>query len=127
MLTKTKSQNKTEYLAFKLSSLLAVKERTQPDDDFSWVDTFTKKDKDQLKNELYDAISKAIQTNDWLAVENVIDSWKETAEIISDKKAMRSIRKSMKESEMGEVSRWEEGEGKHFLKAVKRIEPFIWP
>ena len=108
MLTKTKSQNKTEYLAFKLSSLLAVKERTQPDDDFSWVDTFTKKDKDQLKNELYDAISKAIQTNDWLAVENVIDSWKETAEIISDKKAMRSIRKSMKESEMGEVSRWED-------------------
>ena len=95
-------------MAFKLSSLLVVKERTQPDDDFSWIDAFTKKDKEQLKNELYDAISKAIQTDDWLAAENVIDSWRETAEIISDKKAMRSIRKSMKESEMGEVSRWED-------------------
>jgi hypothetical protein len=108
MLTKTKNQSKTEYLAFRLSSLLAFTEKTQPDDNFSWIGVFTKKDKEQLKNELYDAISKAIQTNDWLVVENVIGSWRETAEIMSDKKAMRSINKSIKESEQGEVSRWDD-------------------
>jgi hypothetical protein len=109
MLTKTKNQNKTEYLAFRLSSLLAFTGKTQPqDDDFSWINVFTKKDKEQFKNELYDVISKAIQANNWIIVEDLIDSWRETAEIMSDKKAMRSIKKSMEESELGEVSRWED-------------------
>ncbi len=109
MLTKAKSQSKTEYLAFKLSSLLATTGKKQPDEDnFSWLSIFTKKDKEQFKSELYDAISKAIQTDNWLAVEEIIDSWRETAEIMSDKKMMRNIRKSVKESELGEVSRWED-------------------
>jgi len=109
MLTKIKNQGKTEYLAFRLSSLLAITGKSQlEDDDFSWISVFTKKDKEQFKSELYDAISKAIQTNSWLAVEDIIDSWRETAEIMSDKKAMRNIRKSMKEAESGEVSRWED-------------------
>lgn len=109
LLTKTKIQSKTEYTAFRLSSLLAGTGRKQPDeDDFSWLSVFTKKDKEQFKSELYDAISKAIQTNNWLAVKNIIDSWQETAEIMSDKKMMRNIRKSMRESELGEVSRWED-------------------
>ena len=109
MLTKAKSQSKTEYVAFRLSSLLVTSGKNQPkDDDFSWISVFTKKDKEQLKSELYDAISKAIQTNNWAIVEDVIDSWQETAEIMSNRKMMRSIRKSMKESELGEVSKWED-------------------
>jgi hypothetical protein len=109
MFTKARSQNKSEYMAFRLSSLLATSGENQPkDDDFSWISIFTKKDKEQLKRELYDAISKSIQTTNWVTVEEVIDSWRETAEIMLNKKMMRNIRKSMKESELGEVSRWED-------------------
>ena len=86
MLTKTKNQNKTEYLAFRLSSLLAFTGKTQPqDDDFSWINVFTKKDKEQFKNELYDAISKAIQANNWIIVEDLIDSLLEFSRLVIEK------------------------------------------
>ena len=109
MLTKTKNTKQIEHIAFRLSSILAVKNEDQPEDyDFSWLNVFTKKGKEDFKNQLYQAISKSIDTGDWSFVEEVIDSWYETAEIKSNKSLMRRIKKGSEEARRGESKSWEE-------------------
>ena len=72
------------------------------------VKRFYKKGKEDFKNQLYQAISKSIDTGDWSFVEDVIDSWYETAEIKSNKSLMRRIKKSSEEVKHGESKSWEE-------------------
>ena len=109
MLTKTKNSKQIEHLAFKLSSILTEKSETQLEDyDFSWLDVFTRKGKEDFKKQLYQAISKSIDTGDWSFVEEVIDSWYETAEIKSNKSLMRRIKKGSEEARRGVSKSWEE-------------------
>ena len=109
MLTKTKNTKKIEHLAFRLSSILTDKSENQLEDyDFSWLNVFTKKGKEDFKNQLYQAISKSIDTGNWSFVEDVIDSWYETAEIKSNKSLMRRIKKGSEEVRQGESKSWEE-------------------
>ena len=109
MSIKTKIQNKLQYSAFRLSSLLALADKTHIiDDEFIWLKVFTKAEREEFKVELYNAISDAIKSNDWSHVSEIIDSWIETAEIISDKKLMRRIKKSAKEYDQGKTIRWED-------------------
>lgn len=109
MLTKTKNSKQIEHLAFRLSSILTERGGDQLEDyDFSWMDVFTRKGKEEFKNQLYQAISKSIDTGDWSFVEDVIDSWHETAEIKSNKDLMRRIKKGSNEVKDGESKSWEE-------------------
>lgn len=109
MLTKTKKSEQIEHLAFRLSSILTEKSGDQLEDyDFSWLDVFTKKGKEYFKKQLYHAISKSIDTGDWSIVEDVIDSWYETAEIKSNKSLMRRIKKGSEEARQGESKSWED-------------------
>ena len=105
MLTKSK----IEYSAFKLSSLLSITEKAEPqEEDFSWINILTKKGKEEFRNEIYNAISEAIKTENWSEVEYIIDCWHETAEIMSDKDLMRKIEKSREEIKRGETISWED-------------------
>jgi len=109
VLTKTKNSKQIEHLAFRLSSILTEKSEDRLEDyDFSWLDVFTRKGKEDFKNQLYQAISKSIDTSDWSFVEDVIDSWHETAEIKSNKDLMRRIKKGSDEVKDGESKNWEE-------------------
>ena len=109
MLTKTKSSKQIEHLAFRLSSILTEKSKNQLEDyDFSWLDVFTRKGKEDFKKQLYQAISKSIDTGNWSFVEEVIDSWYETAEIKSNKSLMRRIKKGGEEARQGESKSWRE-------------------
>jgi hypothetical protein len=109
VLTKTRKSEQIEHLAFRLSSLLTEKSGTQLEDyDFSWLDVFTKKGKEDFKNQLYQAISKSINTGDWSFVEEVVDSWYETAEIKSNKSLVKRIKKGSEEARRGESKSWEE-------------------
>jgi hypothetical protein len=109
VLTKTKNSKQIEHLAFRLSSILIEKSENQLEDyDFSWLDVFTKKGKEDFKSQLYQAISKSIDTGDWSFVEEVIDSWYETAEIKSNKSLMSRIKKGSEETRRGESKSWEE-------------------
>lgn len=109
MLTGTKKSEQIEHLAFRLSSLLTEGSGSQLEDyDFSWLDVFTRKGKEDFKKQLYQAISKSIDTGDWSSVEEVIDSWHETAEIKSNKDLMRRIKKGSDEVKDGESKSWEE-------------------
>ena len=109
MLTKTKKSEQIEHLAFRLSSILTEKSEKQLEDyDFSWLDVFTRKGKEDFKNQLYQAISKSIDTGDWYLVEDVIDSWRETAEIKSNKDLVRRIKKGCNEVKDGESISWED-------------------
>ena len=108
MLTKTKNSKQIEHLAFRLSSILTERSEDRLEDyDFSWLDVFTKKGKEDFKNQLYHAISKSIESDDWSIVEDVIDSWYETAEIKSNKNLMRRIKKGSEEAKRGESKSWE--------------------
>ena len=111
MLTKTKKSEQIEHLAFRLSSILTERSADQLKDyDFSWLDVFTRKGKEEFKSQLYQAISKSIDTGDWSFVDDVIDSWHETAEIKSNKGLMRRIKKGSDEVKNGESKSWEEFE-----------------
>jgi hypothetical protein len=107
MAIKIKNSNKLQYSAFRLSSLLAITDKSRIDDEFIWLKILSKAEREEFKSELYDAISDAIKENDWSNVSEIINSWKETAEIMSDKKLMRRIKKSAEEYEQGKVIRWE--------------------
>jgi hypothetical protein len=100
-------RDKLEYSAFRLSSLLALTGKAQIDDEFAWLKVFTKTEREEFKSQLYNAISDAIKANEWSGVSETIDSWIETAEIISNKKLMKRIKKSDEEYEQGKVIRWE--------------------
>ena len=109
MSIKTKIQSKLQYSAFRLSSLLALADKAHIiDDEFIWLKVFTKAEREEFKAELYNAISDAIKSNDWSYVGEIIDSWIETAEIISDKKLMRRIKRSAEEYNQGKFTRWED-------------------
>lgn len=100
-------KRKIEYSAFKLSSLLSISGNAKPqEEDFSWVNVLTKKGKEEFRNELYNAISEAIKTENWSDVEYIIDCWHETAEIMADKSLMRRIKKSREEVKRGETISW---------------------
>jgi len=109
VLTKTRKSEQIEHLAFRLSSLLNEASGDQLEDyDFSWLNVFTKKGKEDFKSQLYHAISKSIESDDWSIVENVIDSWYETAEIKSNKSLVKRIKKGSEEARRGESKSWEE-------------------
>ena len=109
MLTKAKNTKHIEHLAFRLSSILTEKSGEQLEDyDFSWLNVFTRKGKEDFKSQLYQAISKSIDADDWSFVEEVIDSWHETAEIKSNRDLMKRIKKGSEEARRGESKSWEE-------------------
>ncbi len=109
VLTKTRKSEQIEHLAFRLSSLLTEKSENQLEDyDFSWLNVFSKKGKEDFKSQLYQSISRSIDSGDWSFVKEVIDSWYETAEIKSNKSLVKRIRKGSKEAKLGESKSWEE-------------------
>jgi hypothetical protein len=101
-----KVKNKLEYVAFQISSMLTLTTKSQIDDEFAWLKVFTKAEREEFKSQLYNAISDAIKANEWSNVSETIDSWVETAEIISNKKLMKRIKKSDEEYKQGKVIRW---------------------
>lgn len=124
-MTKTRKSEQIEHLAFRLSSLLTESNEEQLKDyDFSWLNVFTKKSKEDFKSQLYHAISKSIESDDWSIVENVIDSWYETAEIKSNKSLVKRIKKGSEEARRGESKSWEEfqKELRAFTASTKRLE-----
>jgi len=104
-----RNQHKLEYLAFHLSSILALTDNRQHlKDEFAWLKILNKTELKELKSSLYNAISEAIKTNDWTNVSETIESWIETAEIIADKKLTQKIKKSTEEYRQGKFTRWED-------------------
>jgi hypothetical protein len=109
VLTNARKSKQIEHLAFRLSSLLTEKSGNQLDDyDFSWLDVFSKNSKEDFKNQLYQAISKSIESDNWYLVKDVIDSWYETAEIKLNKSLVKRIKKGSEEARRGKSKSWEE-------------------
>ncbi len=73
----------------------------------SWLKCFTNSEKDELLEELLGAIVDASSSGDRSQIQGVIESWEETAEILSDEQLMAGIREAEEQSKSGEIISWE--------------------
>lgn len=72
-----------------------------------WVKCFTDGEREELLEELIGSIAAASSSGDWSQVQEVIDAWEETAEILADEQLMAEIREAEEQSESGEIISWE--------------------
>ena len=72
----------------------------------NWIKCFTDHEKEELLEELLDSIEDASANGDWSQVQEVIASWEETAEILSDEQLVAEIREAEAEIEKGETISW---------------------
>jgi len=74
----------------------------------SWIDCFADWEREEFREELQKAVDDALSSGNWLRVQEVIECWKETAEIVSDKELLAGIEKSSEQIRRGETIRWED-------------------
>ena len=72
-----------------------------------WLGYFADDERAELLDELLGSIAAASSDGNWLQVREVIQPWKETAEILSDEQLMTEIRTSEEQSRSGETISWE--------------------
>ena len=74
----------------------------------SWIDCFADWEREEFREELQKAVDDALSSGNWSEVREVIECWKETAEIVSDKELLAGIGKSSEQIRRGETIRWED-------------------
>jgi coenzyme F420-reducing hydrogenase alpha subunit len=73
-----------------------------------WIECFTDREKEELLQELLESIESASSSGDWSQVQEIIESWEETADILSDERLMAEIKEAEEEIRRGETVSWEE-------------------
>jgi len=74
---------------------------------FGWVQHFTASEIAAFLNELLEALNEGQETGDWGQVEAVVDSWKETANLIVDTEINTDIETGLHKIADGEGVSWE--------------------
>jgi len=74
----------------------------------SWINCFTDLEKREFMQELQEAIENVSPGEDWSEVQEVIECWEETAEIVSDEELLTGIKESLAEIKRGETISWED-------------------
>ena len=77
-----------------------------------WVECFADHEREELLEELLGSIEAASSSGDWSQIQEVIESWQETAEILSDKQLMTEIREAEEQIRTGETISWAEAKRK---------------
>ncbi len=78
----------------------------------NWIKYFTDHEKEELLEELLESIEDASANGDWSQVQEVIESWEETAEILSDEQLLAEIREAEEEIGRGETVSWAEAKNR---------------
>jgi hypothetical protein len=91
-----------------LSLLDYLRKPDVSDTQHSWVSCFTDWEREEFGEELQKAFDDALSSRNWSQVREVIECWKETAEIVSDKELLAGIEKSAEQIRRGETIRWED-------------------
>lgn len=91
-----------------LSLLSYLKSPGISDKQHSWVNCFTDLEKKEFIQELQMAIENVPPGEDWSEVQEIIECWQETAEIVSDKELLTGIKESLEEIRRGETISWED-------------------
>ena len=68
-----------------------------------WVECFSDREKEELLQELLESIDGALSSGDWSPVREVVESWEETAEILSDEQLMAEIEEAREDIKEGNV------------------------
>jgi hypothetical protein len=74
----------------------------------SWIDCFADWEREEFREELQKAVDDALSSGNWLEVQEVIECWKETAGIVSDKELLAGLEESSEQINRGETIRWED-------------------
>jgi len=75
---------------------------------FEWLQHFDDTEKVEFLLEIFDAVRKAQEKGDWKQVAEIIEEWKETANINADAYVVESIEQAEKEFEEGKGISWKE-------------------
>ena len=78
----------------------------------NWIKYFTDHEKEELLEELLESIEDASANGDWSQIQEIIASWEETAEILSDEQLVAEIREAEEEIGRGEAISWAEAKRK---------------
>ncbi|MCZ6676840.1 MAG: DUF6247 family protein [Candidatus Poribacteria bacterium] len=74
---------------------------------YPWARYLSDEERDEFFAELSDATKGARKSGDWSIVDEVIDAWRETAEILGDEETMADIVEAEKQIDKGEVVSWD--------------------
>jgi hypothetical protein len=75
-------------------------------EDFAWLKHFSARHMAEFFTELLDALQHGQQTGDWVAVSDVIESWKATANIEADPIVSESVDEGLLELKDGHGVSW---------------------
>ncbi len=75
---------------------------------FEWLQHFDETEKVVFLLELFNAVREAQEQNDWKQVAELIEEWKETANINADAHVVESIEQAEKEFAEGKGISWKE-------------------
>jgi len=91
---------------------LDAREERKADASYNWIQSFTDHEKEELLEELLESIESASSSGDWSQVQKVVESWEETAEVLSDEQLTAEIEEAEEEIKRGETIGWEEAKKK---------------
>ena len=74
---------------------------------YPWARHLSDEEQNDFFSELSDATKLARTSGDFSAVDETIDAWRETAEILGDAETMTDIANAEAEIEKGEVASWD--------------------
>ena len=75
---------------------------------YPWIKYLSTSEIEEFMKELLEAIRDSTTNGDWRQVEEVIDCWQETAEILSNKEIMQEISEAETQIEKGNTIPWKE-------------------
>jgi hypothetical protein len=73
---------------------------------FVWLQHFSAEEIAEFFTELFDALNQSEQNGDWSLVTEVIESWKETANVKADPVVMNGVRQGIAELTEGQGVSW---------------------
>ncbi len=85
-----------------------IREESEAGESHNWIKRFTDAEKRDFLEELLGSIEDASSDGDWSQVQEIIESWGETAEILSDDQLMAEIKEAEEEIRRGETISWTE-------------------
>jgi len=91
---------------------LDTRAESELDATHGWLKCFTNIEKEELLEELLEAVADSSSSGNWSRIQEVIEAWEETAEILSDEQLMSGIRETEGRLDGGEVIGWEKAKKK---------------
>jgi len=97
-----------------------IREESEAGESHNWIKRFTDAEKREFLKELLGPIEDASSDGDWSQVQEIIESWEETAEILSDDQLMAEIKEAEEEIKRGETISWTEAKRRLNLEQALR-------